>query len=155
MSDEDAMDADWDTDSADNATHLSDTTPLEVVPEMQDDAEVLMSTDEGPPAAEATPILKAPQVVVPPVPSFKDKLLSKEVIVHDDEEDIKLEKVAIGIVDGIPLIFFSAQILEVLNKKMGFVVVIKLLGRTIRRRMLSSNFKTKWTFKKSFLVDRG
>ncbi|XP_054801506.1 uncharacterized protein LOC129305527 [Prosopis cineraria] len=80
------------------------------------------------------------------IPSFKDKLLNGGSATSEEDGDITLGKddVSFEVNDGIPSITFSSQVLSVLDKKMGFSVVIKLLGRKISYRQLRMQLQLIW-----------
>lgn len=135
----DDMDADFDADSSNDDSHISATISPGMVPKTQAATTVLLTSDEHASpemAMETSQGERMPAAI--PVPSFKDKLLNKANDVPEEDDDIKLDKddVVIDVRDRVPSISFSSQVLGVLNKKMGFAVIIKLLGRSITYRQL-------------------
>ncbi|KAI9086614.1 hypothetical protein K1719_031208 [Acacia pycnantha] len=81
------------------------------------------------------------------IPSFKDKLLnsdSRNPEVEDDDIVLSQGDVSIGLNGNIPTVDFSSHVIEVLNKKMGLAVVVKLLGRKIGYRQLRSQLQNLW-----------
>ncbi|KAI9119975.1 hypothetical protein K1719_008944 [Acacia pycnantha] len=80
-------------------------------------------------------------------PSFKEKLLnSLSEDPEDEEDDIMLNQgdVSIGLNGNIPTVDFASHIIDTLNRKMGLVVVIKLLGRKIGFRHLRNQLQNIW-----------
>ena len=84
----------------------------------------------------------------PKVPSFKDKLLTEDAwVAEDDEERLVLrhgEDVSVNLAGNVPTISFAPHILNHLHQRMGFAVVIKLLGRNIGYRQLKLQLQRLW-----------
>ncbi|KAI9079931.1 hypothetical protein K1719_038177 [Acacia pycnantha] len=81
------------------------------------------------------------------VPSLKETLLNLDSKGTDDEQDditLKQGDVSIGLNGNIPTVDFVEHVKETLNRKMGMVVVIKLLGRKIGYRQLRTQFQNIW-----------
>ena len=81
-------------------------------------------------------------------PTFKDKLMaatSAPLPEADEDLCIRGEDIRLGMNGNIPTIDFADHILEALNRRMGFSVVIKLLGRTIGYRHLRTRLQSLWS----------
>ena len=71
---------------------------------------------------------------------------------EDDADDLVLnqEDVVFGLNGNIPTVDFASHILDSLNKRMGFAVVVKLLGRSIGYGALRSKILSLWKPKGRF-----
>ncbi|KAI9126248.1 hypothetical protein K1719_002669 [Acacia pycnantha] len=80
------------------------------------------------------------------IPSFKDKLLNNDRSSTEEEEEVILQQgdVIIGMEGSIPTVNFATHVLDTLNKKMGYAVVVKLLGRKIGYRHLRTQVQNIW-----------
>ncbi|KAI9119110.1 hypothetical protein K1719_009785 [Acacia pycnantha] len=122
-------------------THVSPPLSAEFVPETQ------WSKDS--PLVEDIPMDDGDINAVPTfqVPSFKDKLLnSNSKSTNDEDDDIHLKQgdVSIGFNDNIPTVDFANHVKETLNRRMGLVVVVKLLRRKIGYRQLCTQLQNIW-----------
>lgn len=86
--------------------------------------------------------------LVAQIPSFRDMLMNSgeggDGVEEEDDLVLRSEDVILGMNGSIPTIDFATHVLEALNKKMGFTVVVKLLGRRIEYRHLRSRLQSLW-----------
>lgn len=119
--------------------------PVEVVPETQE-----MELLQPPSSVQAPPLPS-------PIPTFKDKLLGATSGSAPETEEsfcLRAEDVRLGMNGNIPTIDFADHILDSLNRRMGFSVIIKLLGRNIGYRPLRTRLQHLWSPSESFqLID--
>lgn len=133
--------------------HVSATQSLGIIPATQENIEMNMIIDEALPCGTTVqPVSKMTQpttvkaLLAATAPSFKDKLLHATTSSTEEDDEIQLgkEDVTLGLNKGIPTINFSKKVLEVLNKKMGFAIVVKLLSRTVGYRALRTQLQNIW-----------
>ena len=107
------------------------------------------SANASPDSVPETPATMQVDPEEPAIPSFKDKLMGHGLCQEHDEEDedeliIRSSDVTLGMNGTVPTIDFAAHILETLNKRMGFAVVIKLLGCSVGYHQMKLQLQKIW-----------
>ncbi|KAI9086215.1 hypothetical protein K1719_031669 [Acacia pycnantha] len=141
MSSDAIMEADQSPDPNLMETHVSPSSPSELVPETQ------MQMASDPPTLHDVQMGGVTAEDNPRIPSFKDKLLNSDFSSSEEEEDdiiLNQGDVSIGLNGQIPTVNFATHVIDTLNKRMSLAVVVKLLGRRIGYRHLRSQLQSLW-----------